>query len=232
MNSFVTFRCQNQAKVRSFVGKKHVSKIARLQVQGGVIALESTALVVVSDRGVGRIKSYRGTELDVFDPKARAHASHHGLSWQVFSRNGKGRVFDQSEKPWENPARRWIQSMDLRQAWKTPWKGLAHPYRLQPAPGCHQDSGAFCLSGKTIISHDHRKSLCSSRPESVATWFDSGLLRCSGVVRGTIQYNTCAQIWVEEFLCDREWGWIADRDPTFNQESFRPQEFAFWIWCC
>ena len=23
---------------------------------------------------------------------------------------------DQSEKPWENPARRWIQSMDLRQA--------------------------------------------------------------------------------------------------------------------
>ena len=46
MNSFVTFRYQNQAKVRSFVGKKHVSKIARLQLQGGVIALESIALAV------------------------------------------------------------------------------------------------------------------------------------------------------------------------------------------
>ena len=57
MNSFVTFRYQNQVKVPSFVGKKHVSKIARLQLQGGVIALESTALVVVvSDLGVGRIR--------------------------------------------------------------------------------------------------------------------------------------------------------------------------------
>lgn len=37
--------------------KNPLVKFARLQLQGGVIALESTALVVVSDRGVGRIKS-------------------------------------------------------------------------------------------------------------------------------------------------------------------------------
>ena len=163
MNSFVTFRCQNQAKVRSFVGKKHVSKIARLQVQGGVIALESTALVVVSDRGVGRIKSYRGTELDVFDPKARAHASHHGLSWQVFSRNGKGRVFDQSEKPWENPARRWIQSMDLRQGLKKRReKGLPTPTDYNQHQAATKIQAPFVCPEKlsyhmTIENHSARR---------------------------------------------------------------------------
>lgn len=129
-------------------------------------------------------------------------------------------------------ARRWIQSMDLHQAWKTPWKGLAHPYRLQPTPGCHQDSGAFCLSGKTITSNhmtieNHSFPL---RPESVATWFDSGRLRCSGVVRRTIQYShLCPNLSWRVFVRQRMG---LDRDPTFNQESFRPQEFALWIWCC
>lgn len=209
MNSFVTFRCQNQAKVRSFVGKKPVSKIARLQLQGGVIALESTALVVVSDRGVGRIKSYRGTELDVFDPKARAHASHHGLSWQVFSRNGKGRFGALSEKPWEF----YRQTMDsihgfapgLKNAVKRACPPLQTttntrlPPRFRRLAGCPEKLSHHM----TIENHSARL-----RPESVATWFDSGLLRCSGVVRGTIQYSHLCPNLSWRVFCVSEWGWI------------------------
>lgn len=140
-----------------------MDKIARLQVQGGVIALESTALVVVSDRGVGRIKSYRGTELDVFDPKARAHASHHGLSWQVFSRNGKGRFGALSEKPWEF----YRQTMDFN-----PWicdrlekrreKGLPTPTDYNQHQAATKIQAPFVCPEKLSHQLNHRKSLSSS----------------------------------------------------------------------
>lgn len=128
------------------------------------------------------------------------------------------------DSEWENPARRWIQSMDERaRLEKRREKGLPTPTDYNQHQAATKIQAPCGLSGKTITSHDHRKSLSSSRPESVATWFDSGRLRCSGPFNIVI----CAQIWVEEFLCDREWGLIETQLSTRNLFDRKNSHFEF-----
>lgn len=167
MNSFVTFRYQNQVKVRSFVGKK-IGKNCQVAAAGWGHCPWVIALAVVSDLGVGRIIWLQGAWC-FFDPEARAYASHHGLSWQV----GKLLRAMELRQTWMGF---WMHSPGLKNAVKRACPPLQTTTNTRLPPRFRRLVRLFGL--EKLTSHDHRKITSTSRPESVATWSDSGLLRC------------------------------------------------------